>query len=92
MPQASIDLDFDLCRQILLRVEDILDRRVRSMPTDYEFYGYSDEIVTYNIRKLHDENVIVAKERIEWHRDMIRCWPVGVGNNGGMFLAAPQGR
>ena len=77
MPAINIGLDFDLCRKILLRLEEVLIKEMGSIPARYVFSGYSVEMVGYAVRKLHDARLIQARDKSVWTRDQLRCWPLG---------------
>ena len=80
----------DLCRKILLRTEEVLGSNRPKSPTNYEFEGYGPEMVEFNIRKLHDNELICARERKEKRRGVINCWPELLYNRGVAFLNAAR--
>ena len=86
----TIYLDFDLCRKILLRLEEVLIKGIGSIPARYVFSGYSVEMVGYAVRKLHDARLIQARDKSVWTRDQLRCWPLGFKGRGLEFLAAAK--
>ena len=90
MTAINIYLDFDLCRKILLRLEDILINQIENIPSKYEFEGYDHEMVGHAVRKLHDARLIVARDKSVWTRDQLRCWPLGFKGRGLEFLAASK--
>ena len=55
-------------------------------PDNYEFEGYSPEMVEFNIRKLHDDDMICARERTEKRRHVINIWPELLYDRGLAFL------
>ena len=69
MTTTTIELDLDLCRKIMLRLEEVLIKKVPNIPTEYVFEGYSHETVGYAVRKLHDARLIIAKDKSVWTRD-----------------------
>lgn len=85
---ASIieQLDLDLCRKILLRTEEVMSSNGPKGPDNYQFEGYGPEMVEFNIRKLHDNDLISARERREKRRGVINCWPVLLYDKGLAFL------
>ena len=85
---ASIieQLDIDLCRKILLCTEKVMASSGPKGPDNYQFEGYGPEIVEFNIRKLHDNDLISAKERREKRRGVINCWPALLYDKGLAFL------
>ena len=89
---ASIieQLDLDLCRKILLRTEEVMGSNKPKSPANYEFEGYGPEMIEFNIRKLHDNELIIARERKEKRRGVINCWPELLYNRGSAFLNAAR--
>ena len=89
---ASIvqQLDLDLCRKILLRTEEVMGSNRPRGPENYQFEGYGPEMVEYNIRKLHDNEMICARERREKRRGVINCWPELLYDKGLAFLDAAR--
>ena len=79
-------LDLDLCRKIMLRTEEVLTSNKPKGPDNYEFEGYSPEMVEFNIRKLHDGDMICARERTEKRRHVINIWPELLYDRGLAFL------
>ena len=59
-------------------------------PANYEFEGYGPEMVEFNIRKLHDNELICARERKEKRRGVINFWPELLHNKGLAFLDAAR--
>ena len=90
MPVLRIELDFDLVRQIVLRLEEVWESDFRSSPTDYKFEGYRVEIVSHNIQKLFDAGVVVAQAIQNWSSDQLGSWPTGFTSQGWKFLAAAK--
>lgn len=90
MPTLRIDLDFDLVRQIVLRLEEVWDSDSPSKPTDYKFDGYRVEIVSHNIQKLFDADIVVAQAMQNWSPDQLVSWPTGFTTKGWRFLAAAK--
>ena len=85
---ASIieQLDLDLCRKILLRTEEVMGSNKSKSPANYEFEGYGPEMIEFNIRKLHDNELIIARDRKEKRRGVINCWPELLYNRGSAFI------
>ena len=81
-------LDLDLCRKILLRTEEVMGSNKPKSPANYEFEGYGPEMIAFNIRKLHDSDLIIARERKEKRRGVINCWPELLYDKGVDFLDA----
>ena len=89
---ASIieQLDLDLCRKILLRTEEVMASNKPKGPDNYKFEGYSHEMVEFNLRKLHDYELICVRERTEKRRGVINCWPRLLYDKGLAFLDAAR--
>lgn len=83
-------LDLDLCRMILLRTEEVIGSNRPRGPENYQFEGYGPEMVEFNIRKLHDNELICARERREKRRGVINCWPELLYDKGLAFLDAAR--
>ena len=89
---ASIieQLDLCLCRMILLRTEEVMASNKPKGPENYQFEGFGPEMVDFNIRKLHDNELISARERREKRRGVINCWPALLYDRGLVFLDAAR--
>ena len=83
-------LDLDLCRQILFRTEEVVGRNRPKGPDNYQFEGYGPEMVEFNLRKLHDYELIIARERKEKRRGVINCWPLLLYDKGLDFIEATR--
>ena len=59
-------------------------------PANYEFEGYGPEMIEFNIRKLHDNELIIARERKEKRRGVINCWPEKLCAKGLDFIEAAR--
>jgi len=90
MPELRIELDFDLVRQIVLRLEEVWESDSPSRPTDYKFDGYRVEIVSHNIQKLFDAGIVVAQAMQNWSPDQLKSWPTGFTTKGWKFLVAAK--
>ena len=90
MTVLRIELDFDLVRQIVLRLEEVWESDSPSRPTDYKFDGYRVEIVSHNIKKLFDAGIVVAQAMQNWSPDQLNSWPTGFTTKGWKFLAAAK--
>ncbi|MDE0068780.1 MAG: DUF2513 domain-containing protein [Caldilineaceae bacterium] len=90
MPELTIALDFELVRQIVLRLEEVWDSDSHSMPTDYVFDGYRVEIISHNIQKLRDAEIVFARAMENWSPDQVKSWPTGFTPDGWNFLAAAK--
>ena len=88
MPETTVGLDLDLCRQIMLRLDELLVNQVHNSPTQYEFDGYNSETIGHNVQALHDARLVVAKCRSSWDRHELRNWPLHFHRNGLKFFVA----
>ncbi len=92
MVTITIALDFELIRQILFRLEDVLDSNGHSIPSDYMFDDYHIETISHNIQRLSDAGIVFARVPQDWHRYKLRSWPTGFKPEGWRFLAAAKDR
>ncbi|MCY4115484.1 MAG: DUF2513 domain-containing protein [Caldilineaceae bacterium] len=90
MPELRIELDFDLVRQIVLRLEEVWESDSPSRPTDYKFDGFRVEVISHNIQKLFDAGIVVAQAMQNWSPDQLRSWPTGFTTKGWKFLAVAK--
>ena len=91
MTTTAIELDFELCRQILFRLDEILLDGRLSRPRDYEFDGHSPEMIGYNVQQLGDAKLVRIKTAMNWYRGRLRYWPVWFCVPAGeKFLAAAK--
>lgn len=90
MATDVIELDFELCRQMLFRLDEILLGGGLSMPRDYEFDGHSPEMISYNAQVLGDAKLVRLKTAMNWTRGQLRYWPVWFFPPGEKFLAAAK--
>ena len=88
MPETTVGLDLDLCRQIMFRLDELLVNKVHNGPTQYEFDGYNSETIGHNVQALHDARLIVVKCRSSWDRHELRSWPLHFHRNGFKFFVA----
>ena len=88
MERTGIQLDFELCRKIMFRVEEVMAQEGTKGPDKYAFEGYSNELVGSNIRMLFDRGMITAKERAEFslRSDILRYWPTNLTEKGARFI------
>ena len=59
-------------------------------PANYEFEGYGPEMIDFNIQKLHDNELIIARQRKEKRRGVINCWPEKLCAKGLDFIEATR--
>ena len=90
MATDVIELDFELCRQMLFRLDEVLLDRRLSLPRDYEFDGHSPEMISYNAQVLGDAKLVRLKTAMNWTRGQLRFWPVWFSPVGEKFLAAAK--
>ena len=83
---AERKFDFDLCKNILLRLEELLAVPDANKPTQYVFKGYRHSEVGHYIKKMGDDDMIHVRLRTEYDHDHLQCWPVGFREKGVMFL------
>ena len=79
---AEKKFDFDLCRKILLRLEELLAVPDANKPTQYVFDGYRNSDVAHYIKKMGDDDIIHVKLRSEHEYDHLQCWPIGFREKG----------
>ena len=86
MVAVKRELDFGLCRDILLRLEGLWQRGARRVPSQFGFEGQNVENVAYNVGKLLDAKLIVTETPEERSSKQLGVWPVGFTQNGWRFL------
>ena len=92
MATITIALEFELVRQILFWLEEVLDSDNHSTPSDYMFDDYQIETISYNIQKLSVVGIVFARVPQDWHKYKLRSWPTGLKSEGWRFLAAVKDR
>ena len=90
MTTQTVELNLELCRQLVLTLDEVLLDGRFSRPRDYEFDGYSPEMITYNANQLGDAKLVRLKTAMNWHRGQLRYWPVWFNPSGEKFLAAAK--
>lgn len=92
MTSVTVGLDFELCRQIMFRLEEIILSGHSAKPYDFQFDGYSTECVDWNVNRLHEARLVTAKTALNWYRGQLRNWPVGFHRLGGekVLMAAKE--
>ena len=90
MAETQPYLDFELCRKILARLEDVLLRGMHPSVPDFQFDGYDVEMINYNILKLHDSYLVTVLECTSWTRGELRHWPTDFRKRGPELLAASK--
>ena len=87
MAQIIAKKDTELCRKILLRIEDKLINNRPNGPSDYEFEEFHPSMVDFNIRQLHDEKFLYAKNMLQSNgRHGLKCRPIFLREKGLDFL------
>lgn len=86
MATIERELDFDLCRMILLRLEELWESGTPSLPGRYSFEGYGAENISYNIEKLFNAQLIRTANPQNWTRGQLSIWPMGFTQDGWKFL------
>ncbi len=88
---AVIQVDWELCRMILILAEELVELPDLSAPYELEFDGFSKEIVGFNMRQLHIEGLIEiaipSKQRGPWE-----IYPIGIKKKGVEFLDITRDR
>ena len=82
--------EFELCRKILMRLEEVMLRDGPNLPVMYEMEGYDNELVDYWMQKLYGARLIDIKMRTTWTRPDIRYWPVSFIGRGLDVLAVSK--
>ena len=88
---AVIQMDWELCRMILILAEEMIELPDLSAPYELEIDGYRKELVGYNMRQLHIQGLIEianpSKPRGPWE-----IYPIGIKKMGVEFLDAARDR
>ncbi|MDE0011354.1 MAG: DUF2513 domain-containing protein [Candidatus Poribacteria bacterium] len=90
MLQTKTELDFELCRKLMLRQEELYDSRTPSLITHFRFEDYSAENISYNVEQLHRAILITNTTPQEWTKGTLSRWPTGNTNIGWKFLEAAK--
>ena len=86
----QVATEFELCRKILMRLEEIMLRDGENLPVMYEMDGYDNELIDYYMQKLYGARLIDIKMRTTWTRPDLRYWPVSFIGRGLDVLAASK--
>lgn len=78
--------DFDLCRKILLRLEELVAIPDANKPTRYVFEGYRPSDVDHYIKKMGDDDMVHVRLRPEYAHDHLQRWPIAFRKKGIVFL------
>lgn len=90
MVAVKRELDFELCKQILLKLEELWDRGTPPSHLDFLFEGYDAENISYNISKLVRARLIRTNSPNEYRRDILRELPAGFTEKGWKFVEAAK--
>ena len=86
----QVATNFELCRKILMRLEEVMLRDGPNLPVMYEMDGYDNELVDYYMQKLYGARLIDIRIRTTWTRPDLRYWPVSFVRRGLDVLAASK--
>ena len=86
----QVATEFELCRKILMRLEEVMHSDGPNLPVMYEMDGYDNELVDYYMQKLYGARLIDIKMRTTWTRPDLRYWPVSFLGRGLDVLAASK--
>lgn len=90
MITVNCELDFELCRKLMLKQDELWESRTPSLSTHFCFEGYGVENISYNVIKLHKAKLITATTPQNWTKGQLSVWPTGFTENGWKVLAAAQ--
>ena len=91
MAQITVKKDTELCRKILLRLEDKLINNRPNGPSDYEFEEFHPSMVDFNVRFLHDKKFLFAKNMLRPNgRHGLKCWPICLREKGLDFISSER--
>ena len=82
--------NFELCRKIMMRLEEVMLSDGPNLPVMYEMDGYDNELIDYYMQKLYGARLIDIKMRTTWTRPDLRYWPVSFLGRGLDVLAASK--
>ena len=86
----QVATEFELCRKILMRLEEVMLRDGPNLPVMYEMDGYDNELIGYWMQKLYGARLIDIKMLTTWTRPDLRYWPVSFIGRGLDVLAASK--
>lgn len=90
MVAVKRDLDFELCREVLVRLEGLWESKTPSLPRHYVFENQAVENIAYNIEKPFEARLFVTTTPDERASDQLSIWPTGFAPNGWRFLEAAK--
>ena len=79
--------DFDLCRKIILRFDELASQPNTNKPTKYDFEGCKILEVEHYIRKMGEDGIFEVWLRQEYTPiEQLGRWPVAIKEKGLAFL------
>ena len=87
MPEIKRELDFELCKLIVLWLEGWLDR---GMTTHFYFEGYTFATIFYNTKKLNNAGIVKVYGPRKVERNLTGYWPTELTPHGREFLKAAK--
>lgn len=90
MAQIVRDLDFELCKMILLKLEELWDSRTSIRPGDFLFEGHTGENISYNVYKLSLAKLIRTRGTENRQGGKLSICPTGFTETGWKFLEATK--
>lgn len=82
------ELDFDLCRMTLYKVEEAWNSGRSPGRTDFEFDGFGLANIAYNINRIALAGLVVVRGGDEKSKESLGSWPSGLTEKGWKFVAA----
>ncbi len=90
MVAVKQELDFELCKTSLLKLEELWDSRTPTSPGEFLFEGHTGENISYNVYKLSLANLIRTRgTEKRYGRNLSMC-PTGFTETGWKFLEAAK--
>lgn len=90
MVTVKRELDFELCKMILLKLEELWDSQMTARPGDFMVEGYATENISYNIHKLFTANLIRTRGTENRQAGKLSICPTGFTEIGWRFLEAAK--
>lgn len=87
MSKIVYELNFELCRDILLWLEEHLGD---TDTAELVFEGHQLDNIFYNVKKLHGAGLILATVSSRLGKKIRACWPMEFTPLGEKFLAAAK--
>ena len=86
----QVATEFELCRKILMRLEEVMLSGGENLPVMYEMDGHDNELIDYYMQKLYGARLIDIRMLTTWTRPDLRYWPVSFIGRGLDVLAASK--